>query len=725
MYTTFKYQLDNGNYSFSKEMFNNHFSRYNLFDVSEDNLEHFLELFILPISKNKLKELKLFNDIVFKNEDDCKQLNQEEFASYKTKIIDNFSKIKEDFCNKVTTFGYKYFDAHSNIYGNLEYVTDYNYQDFDIIDNKIYNYFFIVKQFKLNGKKTSIYQEIANFKSNNNYNHKLKTIFEKKYFLYEDLNINKKLESRPRSNVYVPDGDSYKTVFPVPSIAQILMFNDLFGEIFYYKKEEMNIGGANPQNVGFFCSMSSGVFNSYKNNLFVNKNTNKSVYKIKYSLIADNSVKDFNERRTYKRINHLNIIETNYKTDNKLMEEINFILDNALSTIYLTIDYQNKYGEKDPLSISDSENYKLIKNLLEEKPNSIELFKEKLEKDFYNKFKNNKKIKLYNKRTNFFNNLIRLGLERVLNYKPNNYIDNLNVNKNSYEYNSKNIKKSSSVFLVLKDINVFDATANSNIFTTGFPALTNFVGLSEFIKYKINENFPNLVNENSVSIVINEQFYNQKHKNVDRRTHVKYIMAQKVGGLPEPGKINAATVDERTVQLNLNLIFKLSVNSEYYIDDDERKTYETLEIFLNNLILEMKVGGGKMFLNNHTPFLTKDINRVLHSLEDKKDSYIIEKGVLDFENLSNFERRNILNGNLSIEQPIGKYFLLQTGYKYICNSKDFTRDGKMGTIANPIFDFVRLRKVASYLYNNNYNDILCFFKSNSQTTQYNILAETI
>lgn len=396
------------------------FRKNNIFEVNENTLFDFITLFCLPLSRGKLDafdakdngKIKLFSKSLLTTKETEYLLQEDVFNVYK-KFILNFNK--ETLCNNITSLGYKYFDASSSIYGNREFSTELQIQDYDLTNKELHNLYFIVRQFYFKGNKTSIYEEIKKYKKGLTYFLEIKEIFEKLYFSYDDLNIQKKEYSSPRANIFVKIEDSYKTISPVPTISQILSFNELFSSVNYNKIGEIGIGGSQPQNIGFFSSLFGGKFKCYENILSFQQKNKNLVYQIKFNLIPKNSFENFNERKTYKKINYLNVLLSNKKTNNKLLSEINFILDDLIELIFLTIDYI-KYEPEDSLGLANEENFKLIKNIIDKKDNSIKDFIEKLKEEVFKKLKYSKNIKYYDKRTKFFDNIIQLTLEKVLNY---------------------------------------------------------------------------------------------------------------------------------------------------------------------------------------------------------------------------------------------------------------------------------------------------------------------
>lgn len=406
-----------------KDLFNKH----KLIELNSGDLKSisiFLDLFFIPMSLNGSKDLFDVEKCVIDKKSkygvnySLYKLKTFALSEYKEKILKLFDKKKNTICNNISSLGYKYFDAHSNNKGNVEFVSDLPYQDFDFSgDVEIFKLFFIIRQFKLDDKKTSIYQEIKKYKIGAEYNEYLKIVFESKFFKYDDLNIGKEEISRPRSCIYINvDGDNYKTIQPIISNAQILKFDSIYSKL---KKQKYNnnfvsIGGSKPQNIGYLANILSGKIKYFENSLFLNKgNLNNELYNIKFKLIPNNVFNNFNERKTYKKINHLNQIVSNSKTDKKLINEINLILDDLLEIIFITIDHIQEEKE-DHLEVSSCENYKIIKKFI--LTNNVDELMIKLKQEIFKNLKISKSIKFYDKRVNFFENLFNLLEKRILNY---------------------------------------------------------------------------------------------------------------------------------------------------------------------------------------------------------------------------------------------------------------------------------------------------------------------
>lgn len=254
---------------------------------------------------------------------------------------------------------------------------------------------------------------------------------------------------------------------------------------------------------------------------------------------------------------------------------------------------------------------------------------------------------------------------------------------------------SKKYYIMLENLDLHSATANSNILTSGFPALTNFIGFAEFIKFKINSIEKKLLLSNKISIIINEMYLNKAHD--------KFNLYRKVDN-PSHGQISASTVDERKVNLNLNIIMRLEINEDYYINDSEIDTFNFIKNFFDENKYNFKIAGGKIF--NFKETITSDYSNILKLLKKYKQSFILEKSEYDFEHLSEDNVVEVLSGKVT-----GKHFLLQTGYKLLSDFKEsnYSRNNEETTLAIPKFDLLRVRKVASYLFDQNYLDIDNFF----------------
>lgn len=411
---------------FQHELFNKH-KLVSLNSENKEDIKDFFNLFFIPISKNGIDKEKIFDikKVSFgKNKKDLNyteyKLNLNKLEEYKNSVLSLFNEYKDSLCNNITSLGYKYFDAHANIRGNEEFETDLPYQDFDLARNvKILKLFFIIRQFYFDGKKTSIYQEIKKYKKNEEYSKVIKEIFESSFFSYDELNVNKNIYSMPRACIYLNVNDNeYKTIKPTITISQLLKFDSIFTKLNKYKYQNsyLKIGGTQPQNIGFYANVFSGSIKYFENKLFINENNNSDskIYNLKFRLIPNNVFSNFNERKTYKKINHLNIITANSKTDKHLMNELNLILDDLLELIFVGIDdIQNENEDKYDVQCCD--NYKKIKDFVLDNKN-IEPLMEKIKDEVFQNLKLTKKVKFYDKRVAFFSNLFNLVKQRILNY---------------------------------------------------------------------------------------------------------------------------------------------------------------------------------------------------------------------------------------------------------------------------------------------------------------------
>lgn len=419
-------KIKEGDSLFQHDLFNKH-KLISLNSKNPEEIKDFFKLFFIPTSKNGIDKAKLF-DIkkvsVYKNKKDINyteyKLNLNKLVEYKNDVLSLFNEYKDTLCNNITSLGYKYFDAHANIKGNQEFDTDLPYQDYDLSRNvKTLRLFFIIRQFYFDGKKTSIYQEIKKYNKNEEYSKLIKEIFESNFFNYDELNVNKNVCSMPRSCIYLNVNDNeYKTIQPIITISQLLKFDNIFNKLNKdkYQNNYLKIGGAQPQNIGFYSNVFSGSIKYFENKLFINENDNSDtkIYNLKFRLIPNNVFSSFNERKTYKKINHLNVITANSKTDKHLMNELNLILDDLLELIFVGIDdIQNE--NEDKYDVQDCDNYKKIKDFVLDNKN-IEPLMEKIKDEVFQNLKLTKKVKFYDKRVAFFSNLFNLVKQRILNY---------------------------------------------------------------------------------------------------------------------------------------------------------------------------------------------------------------------------------------------------------------------------------------------------------------------
>lgn len=402
------------------------FNKNKLISLNSENLDEiktYFDLFFIPISINgsqdffEVEKFEIDKKSKFGVNYSIYKLKLDFLQETKIKLIDFINTKKETISKNVTSLGYKYFDAHSNISGNKEFSTDLPYQDFDYSgDVTILKVFFIIRQFYLDGKKTSIYEEIKKYKNNENYSILIKEIFEDKFFNYDIINLNKKVSSKPRSCIYINTSkNEYKTIQPIITISQLLKFDNIYNKLkkLKYNDNYIKVGGTKPQNLGFLANIMSGKLKYYENKLNFTTQTNTNIYNIKFRLIPKNVFDTFKERRTYKKINHLNQIIANSKTDKKLINELNLILDDLLELIFITIDHI-KENEDDIFEIKNCENYNLINNLILN--NEISELMEKLKREIFDNLKVSKNVTLYDKRSKFFKNLFDLVEKRILSY---------------------------------------------------------------------------------------------------------------------------------------------------------------------------------------------------------------------------------------------------------------------------------------------------------------------
>lgn len=255
---------------------------------------------------------------------------------------------------------------------------------------------------------------------------------------------------------------------------------------------------------------------------------------------------------------------------------------------------------------------------------------------------------------------------------------------------------SKKYYVMLENTEIHSATANSNIFTNGFPALTNFIGFAEFIKYKINLIENSLIEKVKISVVINKINF---HK-----IHSKFQIYRKIDKV-DNSNLNASTVEEYKANLNLNLILKLELDEDNLINDSEIDTINFIKDFFDKNRYNFKIAGGKVFTFKET--ITSDYSNILKKLKNYKQSFILEKSEYEFENMSEDEIVNVLSG-----KTYGKHFLLQTGYNLLedFQESNFSRNNEETATAYPTFDLLRVRKIASYLFEQNYLDIFNFFE---------------
>lgn len=256
---------------------------------------------------------------------------------------------------------------------------------------------------------------------------------------------------------------------------------------------------------------------------------------------------------------------------------------------------------------------------------------------------------------------------------------------------------SKEMYLIIENAEVYSSTSNGNLFTTGFPALTNFLGFSEYIKFILNEDQMDLVNNCSISIVVNDMDY--------QKSHNKFMLYKKNDSVKD-GNTNASTVDEKKVFLNLNLYLKINLDKDNYVNDSEIDTIKYIQQKINEKQFNFKIAGGKIF--NSVIFLTKDNEDIIKSLSKKRHSFLLEKSELDINEMSNKEIVSTLNEKTNNR----KQLFLQVGYSILEDFKEInlSRNGAENALAIPILNFIQARKVYSYLYNDNYKDVENYFE---------------
>lgn len=255
---------------------------------------------------------------------------------------------------------------------------------------------------------------------------------------------------------------------------------------------------------------------------------------------------------------------------------------------------------------------------------------------------------------------------------------------------------SKKFYVFMENVDIYSATANSNVFTNGFPALTNFMGFSEYLKFQMNSLENDLIENSKISVIINNINFNKAHN--------KFQLYRKVDA-PTHGQVNASTVEEYKVDLNLNLILKFEVNEDNFINDSELDTLTFIKDYFIKNKYNFKIAGGKVF--NFKETITTEYSNILKKLLKYKQSFILEKSEYDFENSSEEVILEVLS-----QKVYGKHFLLQTGYKLLedFEKSNFSRNNEDTALAYPRFDFLRVRKIASYLFDQNYLEIDNFFE---------------
>lgn len=242
----------------------------------------------------------------------------------------------------------------------------------------------------------------------------------------------------------------------------------------------------------------------------------------------------------------------------------------------------------------------------------------------------------------------------------------------------------SKLYLVMESVNVSSATSTSTPFTSAFPALTNFLGLSESLRYLVNSKLKeNLILDSEISVVVNSQSYQAHHPKFSRYRFEDKSKAKK-------GE-NASIVDEKMVDLNLNLYIKFDLKEDLTILD-----IDDIKSILSNKKFDLKVAGGVAIPQKY--YFTTNIKDIFKSLKQFKKSFILQEANLDFNNplVSYEEKVKYLKNNNDL--------FLQTGFNTI---KDET--GKV--LGDPIFNFVGKKMVASFLTNENHLEQKIFFRS--------------
>jgi CRISPR type I-F-associated protein Csy2 len=131
----------------------------------------------------------------------------------------------------------------------------------------------------------------------------------------------------------------------------------------------------------------------------------------------------------------------------------------------------------------------------------------------------------------------------------------------------------SSIFLVINNINVTQAQAMGNLYTTGFPSLTGVLGTMHAWQRKVHEKFSKGIKFIATSIYIRE--LESSH------SHAKYTPAHEDQRASSNQTI-AATIDARTINFCIDLIIPidLDINLDKEINFLESKFFR--EIILSN-----------------------------------------------------------------------------------------------------------------------------------------------
>lgn len=165
------------------------------------------------------------------------------------------------------------------------------------------------------------------------------------------------------------------------------------------------------------------------------------------------------------------------------------------------------------------------------------------------------------------------------------------------------------LYLYLKDLKILNANALANAYIAGLPALTGFVGYSHVIERFLRQQLSPLIKLKGIAPIIHEMQLGDSHP--------KYVSYKQ----DMDSHKQASTIDERTVYLGCDLLFRLQIDSTPVREQLAEWIHcETFAAFLSSLAL---CGGKVVWLSNHMELIPQD--RLYNQLQQMpSQSFFIE-----------------------------------------------------------------------------------------------------
>ena len=258
------------------------------------------------------------------------------------------------------------------------------------------------------------------------------------------------------------------------------------------------------------------------------------------------------------------------------------------------------------------------------------------------------------------------------------------------------MQKFKKINLGLMKFRVEEANAQTNLYTNGFPGITNFVGFGKAIAVKFLEAYPKYqkIKFDFVGVAISI------HEMQVKKDHPKYVR-YKQSDWKGNDSIVASTIDARNMFMTLSLFISFNFDKELAMNEDEifdNEIQDNLINFITTYYHYFKLAGGRIYLDAKKPIQQFDnINEFLRLLPFS--NYILEDNFhLIVDKIDDvFQLFTHQNDDTPKTEYLGKYFLLQTGYQLLemPQKKSFSRNNYPHAFSEAILKPVRVRMIAS------------------------------